>query len=317
LPGNGNRRAPDDGSISLKATMRITNSIIQQTSLTNVERNLREIYRAQDRVTSGLRIRKASDDPVGAATAMQTRGSLRALEQYRRGAQTATARASAEETVLDELSKILIRAKELGVVFGSDTTTEDQRAMGSIEVEELMKQVVSMGNTRFQDGYLFGGTDSAVRPYEAVQNALGWDFTTTSPTGTQQVEVSASHTVPTNHNGTEVFEDTGVLVALRDMAQALKSGDGERIRDSLEDVNGSFDLVQNLIGDIGARMSSLQVTSANLDAVEVNLQILKSDVEEADLEKSITELISRQTSYQAALMTTSRVMGLNLADYLR
>ena len=127
----------------------------------------------------------------------------------------------------------------------------------------------------------------------------------------------SSVTVPTNHSGTEVFEDTGVLVALRDMATALKTGDRETILASLEDVNGAFDQVQNLVGDIGARMSSLLVTTANLDAVEVNLQILKSDVEEVDLEKSITELISRQTSYQAALMTTSRVLSLNLADYLR
>ena len=44
---------------------------------------------------------------------------------------------------------------------------------------------------------------------------------------------------------------------------------------------------------------------------------LKSDVEEVDVEEAVTELVSRQTAYQAAMLATSRVMGLTLADYLR
>jgi flagellar hook-associated protein 3 FlgL len=297
--------------------MRITNGIIQQSSLANIQRNLREVHRGQEEVTTGLRLRKASDDPTGTDSSMQSRSSLRALEQYRRGAQTATARASAEETILDQVTNVLIRAKELGVAFGSDTTSPDQRRAASGEVEELMKHVISMANTRFQDEYLFGGNGGNVRPYEAVNSPSGLDFTSTSPQGTRHVEVSPSQTIPTNHNGVEVFEDTGVLVALRDMAAALRTGDRDAITSALDGVNSGFQLTQNLLGQIGTRMSSLQVTSANLDAIEMNLRILKSNVEEVDLERSITELISRQTSYQAALMTTSRVLGLNLADYLR
>jgi flagellar hook-associated protein 3 FlgL len=39
-------------------------------------------------------------------------------------------------------------------------------------------------------------------------------------------------------------------------------------------------------------------------------------LEDADMEKAITELVSRQNTYQAAMLATSRVMGLNLANYL-
>lgn len=297
--------------------MRITNSIIQQTSLSNVQKNLRELYRAQEQVTSGKKIRIASDDPIGAATSMGTRSSIRALEQYRRGVQTATARSASEETVLDQLTDVLTRAKELSVAYGSDTVSSDQRREAAIEIDELLKQAVSLGNTKFNEGYLFAGSGANVAPYATVVTGGNLDFTTTSPTGTLQIEVSATHTVPANHNGTEVFEDTGVLTSLRELSMALRSGDRDAVTTAASGVDGAFEQLQHLIGEVGARVSSLQVTDANLDALDTGLQVLKSDVEEVDLEKAITELMGRQTSYQAALMSTSRVIGMTLADYLR
>ena len=297
--------------------MRITNSIIQQTSLSNVQKGLRELYRAQEQVTSGKKIRIASDDPIGASTSMATRSSIRALEQYRRGVQTATSRSSSEENVLDQLTDVLTRAKELSVAYGSDTVSSEQRRQAAIEVDELLKQAVSLGNTKFNDGYLFAGTGPNVAPYATVVTGGNLDFTTTSPTGTLQVEVSSTHTVSANHNGTEVFEDTGVLTSLRELSIALKSGDREAVITAASGVDGAFEQVQHLIGEVGARVSSLQVTDANLDALDAGLQVLKSDVEDVEIEKAITELMGRQTSYQAALMSTSRIMGMTLADYLR
>lgn len=297
--------------------MRITNSIIQQTSLSNVQKNLRELYRAQEQVTSGKKFRVASDDPIGASASMETRSSIRALEQYRRGVQTATARAAREETVLDQLTDVLTRAKELAVAYGSDTVNEEQRQSASIEIDELLKQAVSLGNTRYNEGYLFGGTGPNVAPYATVTTGGNVDFTTTSPTGTMQIEVSATHTVPANHNGTEVFEDTGVLTSLREMAIALRSGDREAVITAASGIDGAFEQVQHLVGEVGARVSSLQVTDANLNALDAGLQVLKSDVEDVEIEKAITELMGRQTSYQAALMSTSRIIGMTLADYLR
>jgi flagellin-like hook-associated protein FlgL len=68
---------------------------------------------------------------------------------------------------------------------------------------------------------------------------------------------------------------------------------------------------------VGSRTNLLQVAVANLDALEINLLTVRSDAEEADMERTITELMTRQTSYQAALMAMSQVMSLNLTNYLR
>src|SRR5690606_29497027 len=124
------------------------------------------------------------------------------------------------------------------------------------------------------------------------------------------------------HAGGEIFDDvanggTGVLSALRDLTRALDANDAAAIRATTADLDAAFDKVQTLLGDVGARASLLQVSTANLDALEINLETLKSELEEVDIEEAVTELMARQTSYQAAMLTTSRVMGLTLTDYLR
>ena len=97
---------------------------------------------------------------------------------------------------------------------------------------------------------------------------------------------------------------------------ALGTNDIVGVQNSLTALDGAHDAVQNLIGDIGARSSQLEVTSNNLTALDTQLRTFKSVLEDADTEKAVTELVSRQNTYQAAMLAMSRVMSLNLASYL-
>ena len=297
--------------------MRITNNLIQQTSLANIQRNLKQIHTAQERVSSGLRIQRASDDPLGAAESMRARSSLRALDQYRRGIQTAVSRATSEEHSLDQLTNLLTRARELATRFATDTVDETARQTGQMEVEGLLREAVSIANTRHDGEYLFGGGDTGTKPYALEGESGGLGFTSTGPAGHREIEISQHQRVVANHNGTEVFEDTGVLAALHDLAAALGDNDVDAVRATMTQLDAGFDDVQRVLGAVGSRVNLLQVTTANLDALEVNLLTLRSEVEEVDIEKAMTELVGRQTSFQAALLATSQVMNLTLANYLR
>ena len=73
------------------------------------------------------------------------------------------------------------------------------------------------------------------------------------------------------------------------------------------------------VADQAARTGGqqLDVATSNLDALDTSLRSFKSQLQDADIEKAVSELVGRQTAYQAAMLATSRVMSLNLADYLR
>jgi flagellar hook-associated protein 3 FlgL len=299
--------------------MRITNNIIRENALANMRRGFQQMEKAQQQVGTGLRLTRASDDPSAASSAMGARGSLRSVDQYRRAIDSAKLRASSEETVLERLDEILTRARVVGMSQGTGTANAQTRAIAGVEIDGLLKQAIGLANTELDGQHLFGGLASDVQPFTLDDSGATLDFTTSSPAGSLELEVSKQQRVVANHNGAEVFGTTGsgVLASLRELARAMKADDVPGILSSLNGVSDSLTHVQELTVDTGVRVNHLEVTAANLESMETNLLTLKSDLEEADLEEAISDLVTRQTAFQAAMLATSRVMGLTLTDYLR
>ena len=121
------------------------------------------------------------------------------------------------------------------------------------------------------------------------------------------------------HDGTQVFVNTGALAALQNLqTTALNRVTTPTVsaRWQTRSTHRST-MFRTIIGDVGARGNRLDMTSANLDAFEGNVTNLKSNLEDIDYETAITDLMSRQNAYQAAMLATSKVMSLTLTDYLK
>lgn len=295
--------------------MRITNSILQRTTLAGIQQNLREIKDATDRAVSGTRIRAASDDPGLAGTVLRTDGKLRALEQYQRNIGAARSRLSAEETVLDQVGDLLTRARELAMRESSGNANEMSRSIARAEVDQLLDNAIQLANTRFDGLYLFGGAAADTPP---VDPDTGFDADR-PPAGQRLAEVGAGQLVHTNHDAAEIFgdNDNGVIAALRALSAALEANDPGAIGTAGQDAVAAFDHIQTLLGDVGARVIRLDIAEANIEALDTNLQVFRSDLTEVDFEEAITELVGRQTALQAAFVATSRILQTTLTDYLR
>lgn len=297
--------------------MRVTNGMMQRAALYQVQSSLQRVSEAQEKVSTGLRIRKASDDPSAASSSMRARGTLRALEQYKRGIEVANSRSTTEESILSQLSDVLTRAKVLAIGQAGDTADATTRAVVKAEIDQLFEHAVQLANSRLGEEFVFGGAKATVQPFTLVTTGTSVDYTSTSPTGEHRVQIAEGRHLVTSHNGVEVFEDTGALAALRELSESLGSNDQEGITSVLYDLDTAMDGVETLIGDVGARVNHLRITQTHLEDMELNLLGYKSELEEVHIEEAMTELVARQTTYQAAMLATSRVMGLSLADYLR
>lgn len=304
--------------------MRVTNSLVTRSLSTRLLENQRLLAEAQERVATGKRVRKMSDDPTAGSAIMQAGGQLRAIEQYRRNVRAVGSRIDAEETALDQVTQLLTRAKELGVGQIGATANADTRRAAAQEVEQLLAQALQLGNQRFGDEYLFGGANAQGRlPFDPAQTGTAPRFVPlvagvpAPPQGVRQVEVGAGQVISGPHDGETVFIDTGVFDALQDLADGLAADDTAVITGAMQDLEVAFGGVQTLVGEVGARQNQVETLNAQLDALEQNLEVYASDLSEVDMEKAITEMVARQTAYQAAMLASSRVMGLSLTEYLR
>jgi flagellar hook-associated protein 3 FlgL len=292
--------------------LRVTNATLYSQALGYTQKALSDLQRAQEVVSSGLRVSKPSDDPAVLGAIMRSTSGLTALEQYKENLSSANSRLAVEDATLEQLTGVLTRVKELGISQAGGTATGETRAVVQAEVEGLRDFVIELGNTEFAGSYIFGGQYADTRPFTAA----GID-PAKPPTGTQQVEGGAGAHYAVTHNGQEVFVDSGVLDALEKLATALGNNSDDEIADALKGLDHAFGAVQELTGDLGARMVQVDTALSNLDALSANLQGLRSDLQEADIEETISQLVSRQLTYEAAMAANARIMRTSLTDYLR
>jgi len=248
---------------------------------------------------------------------------MRALAQFRRNIQMGTARAQAEEGVLDRLTDTLGRSIELGLGQASSTATAQTRVIAKAEVDQLLGFAVSLGNTKFGEDYLFGGTRGNEQPLrvptlvtDPFTNLVDGANAPVNPSGSIPVEIGDGRYVTPNHNATEIFLDTKTLQSLRDLSTALGNNDVPGIDAAVTALTSANNDIQTLIGSQGARGNEYIIASKSLDTLENTLITFRSDLRDTEVERAMVELVGRQTGYQAAMAATTRVLGLSLANYL-
>ncbi len=113
-----------------------------------------------EQIATGQRITMASEDPQAASRVMRLRSEKMAAQQYAKNADTALGFAQASYAVLDRLRMLSDRAGELAVSSNSDTVSFEERKAYAVELNELIKDAIAAGNTKFQGEYLLNGTDT-------------------------------------------------------------------------------------------------------------------------------------------------------------
>jgi flagellar hook-associated protein 3 FlgL len=301
--------------------MRITSNMIAAQQMTALQTNASLMQQAQARLSSGKRLNAASDDPAAAMSVMGTGSALRALEQYRTNVKRASDRIDLEDGVLSQLGDLISRVKELAVSQAGDSATDQTRGIANAEVQQIFHQIIQLGNTKFGNEFLFGGDQSMTAPFSDSGSGASLDYTSTNPQGQRSIGIGEGQTIAPTHDGTQVFLDTGVLDAVKDVVHSLDSTSGTYgkagIAAAMTKLDNAFDAVQGVVGDTGALGNRLTSVGQNLDALSNNLTSFKSDLEDVDVETAMTELTNRQVAYQAALLATSKVTSLNLSDYLK
>lgn len=303
--------------------MRISNSMILRQSQSRLQSGLQGIDKLREDISSGVRIRRISDDPTAGSEVVRVGSSLRAIERFRQNSQQGTTRSTAEENALDNLTNTLARAAELAVGQASATGSAQTRLIAKAEVDQLISIAVDLGNTRIGDEYLFGGTRAGEQPFALpgtpttpFSRLVDASSAPVDPSGSTPIEVGDGKFVTPNHNGTEVFLTTDALESLRALSQALGSNNVGGITTALGRINSATSNVQTLIGTQGARANELDIARTNLNALQETLKSFRSDLRDTEVDQALAELLGKQTLYQAAMGVTSKILSLSLANYI-
>ncbi len=149
-------------------SLRITQGMLYSRALSDVQSGLYRYSQLQQQISTGRRINRPSDDPAGSLRILPIRNDLRNLDQLTNNVALARETLNTGAGSLEDASAAMQRVRELTTQASNGTlSTSDRRSIGA-EMEQLLNQMVGIGNSRRGDRYLFGGTENGTPPFELV-----------------------------------------------------------------------------------------------------------------------------------------------------
>ncbi|HKM43380.1 MAG TPA: flagellar hook-associated protein FlgL, partial [Limnochordia bacterium] len=153
--------------------MRITNRVMNNNLLLNLNRGLTRLDRINNQLGSKKQINVPSDDPVKAGTILRTSTSIREVDQYRRNIDSAESWLDASDIVMKDVLAVIHRAKELGLRGASSHLDDTARQALADEVEQLHGNLLQLANSTHGGRYLFAGQYTQNKPFEEYPTGSG------------------------------------------------------------------------------------------------------------------------------------------------
>ncbi|WP_448375130.1 flagellar hook-associated protein FlgL [Fervidobacterium sp.] len=295
--------------------MRITNNMINERALFNIQNSLYRIARMHDKLSSGKEVQYPSDDAVIATRASNITSRLRELEQFKRNVDHVNNFVQSYDTTLQELSSLYHRVRELMVRGANGTNTVDERNAIATELKALKEHLIEVANTRVGDEYIFGGARTELRPVDEngnivtpieanvrrKVNALGYSIS-------YGVTV---YDVFTLENGKTVFS------TIDDAVNALYEGNERKLSEiSLKEIGVLERSVMEHFANVGSTSRMVEMVSSRLEDLKLfNTEYLSKE-QDADLTKVLTDLNMQQSVLQAALKSAAMAIQKSLVDFV-
>lgn len=309
--------------------MRITGSMQNTQLLRNLRNNNTNIMDWQNKLSTGERISKPSDDPVGIGFQMRYTTDLSRNEQYKNNAETGIGWLTQTDSVLQQANSVLQRLNVLVNQAANGAVPDDVREQIALEVTQLKEQMIAIGNSTFDGRYLFNGQKTDIMPY-SIANA---QFESTDK-GVYFLNVSPSVNVPVSISGEDVFGTPGtpeipgppvipavpgdnVFQMFDNIIANLQNSDTTALSSNLSDVETALDRINGGLAEVGARTNRFELIKNRIDDEKVNITTLRSEVADVDMADAIIQLQLEQNVLQASLSIGARVMQMSLVDYIR
>lgn len=295
-------------------TTRITNSMIDRIALSDIQNAAARLSKTQQELSSGKQLTTPSDDPYGTVRALDLRTSLAQNAQFQKNVQDAQSWHDVTDTALGNVNDFVLRARDLLVRGSNDSQGQEARDAAADEIDQIVDGIKSEANTQYAGRYIFSGTATQTKPYQ-----VGGADTYSGNTGTIDRAISTGVTLQVNTVGSNVFGDgtSGLIKNLRDIASDLRSGNTAALQGTdLKNLDADTDSLLAVRAQVGARSNRLTAAQTRLEQIDQTQTQLKSDIEDADMAKTITDYSMQSAVYQAALKSGADIIKPSLMDFL-
>jgi flagellin len=275
--------------------MRINHNISSMTTQNSLYQVNRDMSKSLERLSTGLRINRASDDAAGLGVSENLRTQVKGTAQAMRNAQDGIAAITIAEGAANEISGIMQRMRELAVQSSNDTLTSTERAYTDQEYNQLISEIdriaavtnyngmklISSEGTSANDRFGIGGSTGT------TGSALWIDANDTY--GLDSITITID-TLTTTALGIDT-------TTLTDQASAVTA---------IQSLDESIDSVNTMRSNMGAFINRLDHAINNLMISNTNQQAAESLIRDVDFAAETTQFTRNQILTQSGTAMLSQ-----------
>ncbi|MBU0995484.1 MAG: flagellar hook-associated protein FlgL [Proteobacteria bacterium] len=192
--------------------MRVTNKMIYEAMRYRLGNLTSDLNTANEVVTTGNRINRLSDDPVGLTQVLDLKSSVRNIEQIDKNIQVGKNWLIGGETALTSISELIVDATVKTNAMINASADAPQRADMISHIDGIIQQIANLGNTQVNGSYIFSGSktdtisfslDNPDDPAQVTYNGDNTPFRVKSEKITSLI---------VGRNGEEVFWEDNITV---------------------------------------------------------------------------------------------------------
>jgi flagellin len=283
----------DNFTLQLRKTYIIMMSIVVNTNVQslNAQRvlggNTRALGKSLERLSSGFRINRASDDAAGLQISEALRSQVRGTAQANSNVQDGINLLNTADGGLETITNSLQRIRELTVQGANDTLSGVQRSAINVELQQLSRDVSRISSAaQFNTKQLSDGTTASLR--------IQVDANKSSTLNTIDLATAG----PINPFGDS--RATALNLLLAGNVARLGVGTNASALRSLSIVDAALQTVNNRRAAIGALTNRLDSASSNLQIANENFSASESRIRNTDIAKESANLTRNQILQQAS-----------------
>lgn len=270
----------------------------------NLGVNANAIQKDMEKLSSGMKINRASDDAAGLAVSEKMRSQIRGLSMASKNVQNMASFVQTTEGYLNETTDILQRIRELAVQGSNGIYSDEDRMQIQVEVSQLVQEVDRIASTaQFNGMSILTG-----RFTEGGVNADGIRF----------------------HIGANVDQNISIQIGKMDAtslglrgsqegAEQITVADQESSNMTIATVDEALKVVLQQRANLGAVMNRAEMAQKGIDIATENLTASESRIRDTDMASTITEYTKDAILQQAgaAMLAQANNSSQNVLALLR
>jgi len=319
--------------------MRVTSNLFSESFKSQLQYLQERQMHFQNQISTGLKISKASDSPVGFQTAQIAGEQRYATNSYLNATGEAIATANYVHEATTDLQRLMSRAYEIGMRCTNVYAGDQLKAM-SEEMTGIISQVADVANRQKGGTYLFGGTSNQASITVTSGTPTSYAYNAGTNSQTMKMEIAKSNTVEISMlagrpgaggfsgflvpTSTATFDtsaatsDIDALSALINLRDTLSAGQPiVPTQNSMVALKNCMDKSTEFVGKSAARLAGLTLNQTSLKQQLKTQSDRVNDLTNVSLADAVTDLQKVQLHYEGAIQAGAKVLSISLLDYIR